>query len=46
MVVDIENEFRVRGAQRIEEYQYWMEEYVLKKTENIPLEYEFRVRRP
>jgi hypothetical protein len=46
MIVDIDDEFRVRGAQKIEEYWYWMEKYVLKRTENIHLKYEFRVRRP
>jgi hypothetical protein len=46
MIVDIEDEFRVRGSQRIEEYWYWMEDYVLKRTKNIHLKYEFRVRRP
>jgi hypothetical protein len=46
MIVDIEYGFRGRGMRRIGEYWYWMEEYVLKRIENIPLEYEFRVPRP
>jgi hypothetical protein len=41
MIVDIDDEFR-RGVWRIEKYWYRMEEYVIERTENIFLVYEFR----
>jgi hypothetical protein len=46
MVVDIDDGFRGRRAQTIKEYWYRIKKYVLKRIENISLEYRFRVQRP